>query len=111
MNVRQDMRASDHDRQQGVDVLPVGLEDGRRPMEDAAERLGRASQAVPHAALAQLPADLPAAGPPAPGPPAPGPPAPGPGAAPRPAVTGPRGAFAGLPAPLRVLWAIWLSVV
>jgi hypothetical protein len=28
MNVRQDMRASDHDRQQVVDVLRAGLEDG-----------------------------------------------------------------------------------
>jgi Domain of unknown function (DUF1707) len=106
MNVRQDMRASDHDRQQVVDVLRAGLEDGRLTMEEYTERMGRAYQAVTYADLAPLSADLPAAGPPAPEPPASAP-----RAAPRPAGTGPRDALAGLPAPLRVLWAIWLSAV
>jgi amino acid transporter len=92
MNVRQDMRASDHDRQQVVDVLRTGLEDGRLTMEEYTERMGRAYQAVTYADLAPLSADLPAEGPPAPQP-----------SAPEPRV--------GLPAPLRVLWAIWLSVV
>jgi Domain of unknown function (DUF1707) len=100
MNVRQDMRASDHDRQQAVDVLRAGLEDGRLTMEEYTERMGRAYQAVTYADLAPRSADLPAAGPPAPEP-----------RAAQPAVTGPRDAFAGLPTPLRVLWAIWLSVV
>ena len=102
MNVRQDMRASDHDRQQVVDVLRTGLEDGRLTMEEYTERMGRAYQAVTYADLAPLSADLPAAGPPAPEPNA---------AAPRPAVAGPREALAGLPVALRVLWAIWLSAV
>jgi Domain of unknown function (DUF1707) len=101
MNVRQDMRASDHDRQQVVDVLRAGLEDGRLTMEEYTERMGRAYEAVTCADLAPLSADLPAAGPPAPEP----------RAVPRPAVTGLRGALAGLPTALRVLWAIWLSVV
>jgi hypothetical protein len=92
MNVRQDMRASDHDRQQVVDVLRTGLEDGRLTMEEYTERMGRAYQAVTYADLAPLSADLPAAGPPAPQPPAPE-------------------LRAGLPVALRVLWAIWLSVV
>jgi hypothetical protein len=98
MNVRQDMRASDHDRQQVVDVLRAGLEDGRLTMEEYTERMERAYQAVTYADLAPLSADLPAA------------PEPG-AAAPRPAAAGPREALGGLPAPLRVLWAIWLSVV
>ena len=84
MNVRQDMRASDHDRQQVVDVLRTGLEDGRLTMEEYTERMGRAYQAVTYADLAPLSADLPAAGPPAPEPRA---------AAPRPAVAGPRAAL------------------
>jgi len=96
------MRASDHDRQEVVDRLRGGLEDGRLLMEEYVERMGRAYQAVTYADLAPLHADLPAAA----------------WAAeqlrPQPAVralAAPRGVLAGLPTALRVLWTIWLSAV
>jgi hypothetical protein len=101
MDVRQDMRASDHDRQQVVDRLRAGLEDGRLTMDEYTERMGSAYQAVTHGDLAPLCADLPAAGRPTPGR----------TAAARPAVTGRRDILAAMPTPLRVLWAIWMSVV
>ena len=97
MDVRQDMRASDHDRQQVVDRLRAGLEDGRLTMDEYSDRMGSAYQAVTHGDLAPLCADLPAA-----------PPAPRRTAAVHPAVTARR---YGLPTPLRVLWTIWMSVV
>ena len=106
MNVRQDMRASDRERQQVVDRLRAGLEDGRLTMEEYTDRMGRAYQAVTHGDLAPLCADLPA-----------GPPAPEHMAAARPALpalpalTGRRDILAAMPAPLRVLWTIWISVV
>jgi Domain of unknown function (DUF1707) len=101
MNVRQDMRASDRDRQQVVDLLRAGLEDGRLTMEEYTERMGRAYQAVTYGDLAPLSADLPTAGQQAPES----------KALARPAVAGRRDILAGLPTALRVLWAIWLSVV
>ena len=100
MDVRQDMRASDQDRQQVVDRLRVGLEDGRLTMEEYTDRMGSAYQAVTYGDLAPLCADLPAV-----------PPAPGREAVARPAVTTRRDIVAAMPAPLRVLWAIWMSVV
>jgi hypothetical protein len=68
MNARQDMRASDNDRQHVADVPRAGLEDGRLTMEEYTERMGRAYQAVTYADLAPLSADLPAVAPPAPEP-------------------------------------------
>lgn len=101
MNGRQDMRASDRERQQVVDRLRAGLEDGRLTMEEYTDRMGNAYQAVTYGDLAPLCADLPAAGPPAPEP----------IAAACPAITGRRGILAAMPCPLRVLWAIWLAAV
>jgi Domain of unknown function (DUF1707) len=94
------MRASDHDRQQAVERLRAGMEDGRLTMEEYVERAGRAYQAVTHGDLAPLSADLP-------------------GLAleqhrsAEPAVASRTGAgwFATLPTALRVLWTIWLTVV
>ena len=92
------MRASDHDRQQVVERLRAGMEDGRLQMEEYVERVGRAYQAVTYGDLAPLDADLPALTreqrP----------------SAPRAAAT-PGGVFASLPAALKVLWTIWLTVV
>src|SRR5580700_1765586 len=100
MNVRQDMRASDGERQQVVDRLRASLEDGRLTMEEYTDRMGRAYQAVTCGDLVPLCADLPAAGPQAPDR----------MIASRPAITGRRDILAAMPAPLRVLWAIWMSV-
>jgi hypothetical protein len=101
MNVRQEMRASDRERQQVVDRLRAGLEDGRLTMEEYTDRMGRAYQAVTYGDLAPLCADLPVAGPSAPER----------MAASGPAITGRRDILAAMPTPLRVLWAIWMSVV
>lgn len=46
------MRASDHDRQQVVERLRAGIEDGRLQMEEYVERVGRAYQAVTYGDLA-----------------------------------------------------------
>jgi hypothetical protein len=99
------IRASDHDRQEVVDRLRAGLEDGRLKMEEYVERVGLAYQAVTYRDLAPLQADLPSArmrmeprGPQAPA------------TAPR-ATAAPGGVFASLPTALKVLWTIWLTVV
>jgi len=105
MNVRQDMRASDHDRQQVVDLLRAGLEDGRLKMDEYTERMGLAYQAETYSDLAPLHADLPAADATVLTRPA-APPAPA-----RPAVATRAGVFCRLPAALRVLWTIWLVMV
>jgi hypothetical protein len=100
MNVREEMRTSDRDRQQAVDRLRAGLEDGRLTMEEYTDRMERAYQAVTYGDLAPLCADLPAAGPPAPER----------MALSGPATTGRRDILAAMPTPLRVMWAIWMSV-
>ena len=106
------MRASDHDRQEVVDRLRGALDDGRLTLEEYLDRMAHAYQAVTHAELVPLCADLPAGGPArAPVPPA----TPVPAASPAVAAPGPAapwwGAFARQPAPLRVLWTIWLISV
>jgi hypothetical protein len=106
----QDMRASDADRQQTVERLCAALDDGRLKMEEYVERMGRAYEAVTYGDLAALCRDLPEASvarrPPA---------APSPAAraqpGPVPQVPDHRGAFARLPAALKVLWTIWLVAV
>jgi hypothetical protein len=100
MGDRELMRASDDDRQQVVDRLRAAVEDGRLKMEEFTERMGLAYQALTYGDLAKLVADLPPASPP----PAPAPAAP-------PAAAAKRTAFADLPAPLKVLWTIWLAAV
>jgi len=98
------MRASDRDRQQVVDRLRGGLEEGRLSMDEFTDRTGLAFRAVTYGDLAPLCADLPAAGPviaasvaPAAGTAA--------------AVPSRVGYLAGLPVMLKVLWTIWLVAV
>jgi hypothetical protein len=108
------MRASDHDRQEVVDLLRGAVEDGRLRMDEYVDRMGLAYQGVTYGDLVPLHADLPASGP-APGPGATAGAGPGTTMKPAPAATASRpcliAAFAGLPAVLRVLWTIWLSAV
>jgi len=103
MNDRQHMRASDADRQEVVDRLAAALEEGRLKMDEYAERMGLAYEAVTYGDLAALSADLPQAGPVTKREAAP------PAAAPQAAA--PRGVVADLPAALKVLWTIWLAAV
>ena len=105
MDDRQTMRASDHDRQEVVDLLRRAVGDGRLQMDEYVGRMELAYQAVTYGDLVPLHADLPAAtgaaasataskvAPAAP--------------ASRPGLI----AFAGLPAVLKVLWTIWLIAV
>jgi Domain of unknown function (DUF1707) len=115
MDDRQNMRASDADRQEVVERLRGALEEGRLKMNEYLDRMGLAYEAVTYGDLAPLCRDLPearavarpeaaAAAPPAP----PAPPAPSPAP---PAEVVRRGAFASLPTPLKVLWTIWLTAV
>jgi hypothetical protein len=106
MDVRQELRASDGDRQQVVERLSVALEDGRLQMDEFLDRIGLAYAAVTEGELVALQADLPAAPRRQPEPE----PEPLPVAAAR-TVTGVRGALAELPAVLRVAWTIWLMAV
>ena len=123
MDDRQDMRASDADRQEVVERLRGAHEEGRLKLNEYLDRMGLAYEAVTYGDLAALCRDLPeTAAPPAPrtalttpGRPAP----PATSAAPgRPVLSAVpqaevarRGAFASLPAPLKVLWTIWLTAV
>jgi Domain of unknown function (DUF1707) len=104
MGDRDLMRASDDDRQQVVDRLRAALEEGRLRMEEFTDRIGLAYQAVTYGDLAKVHADLPPANPLARPRTAPAPTA-------QPAEPGRRSAFADLPAPLKVLWTIWLAAV
>src|SRR5215467_6055645 len=104
MDDRQYMRASDADRQELVDRLATSPEEGRLKMDEYAERMGLAYEAVTYGDLAALSADLPQAGPVATREAAPL--AAGPQAA-----AAPRGVMADLPAALKVLWTIWLAAV
>jgi uncharacterized protein DUF1707 len=104
MDDRQKMRASDHDRQEVVDLLRGALEDGRLKMDEFGDRVGLAYQAVTYGDLASLYADLPAAG------------SATERAAARPALAPPacarwHGVLVGLPTTLKVLWIIWLTAV
>src|SRR5258708_35637718 len=108
MDDRQKMRASDADRQEVIERLRTALDEGRLKMDEYLERMGLASEAVTYGDLAPLYADLPETGPVArrePGAPPSAPPAAHPPAAPQAAAVSRRG-FAGLPAPLKVLWTI-----
>jgi hypothetical protein len=106
MDDRQQMRASDGDREEVVGRLRAALDEGRLKMPEYLERMGLAYDAVTYADLAPLQADLPAATVaqrPSPAAPAPAPP-------PEPAVQ-PHSAAPRTPTALRVLWTIWLSAV
>jgi hypothetical protein len=104
------MRASDHDRQEVVDRLRGALDDGRLTLEEYLDRMARAYQAVTYADLAPLSADLPAGGRAQAPAPAAAPPVPSPAIGAGPAAPW-CGAFGRQPAPLRVLWTIWLIAV
>jgi len=113
MDDRQRMRASDADRQEAIERLRTALDEGRLKMDEYLERMGLASEAVTYGDLAPLYADLPETGPVArrePGAPPSAPPAAHPPVASQAAAVSRRG-FAGLPAPLKVLWTIWGAVV
>ena len=113
MDDRQRMRASDADRQEVIERLRTALDEGRLKMDEYLERMGHASEAVTYGDLAPLCADLPQTGPVARQGPATPPVAPRlaqPPAAPQAAAVSRRG-FAGLPAPLKVLWTIWGAIV
>jgi hypothetical protein len=102
MGTLQEMRASDSDRQQAVERLRGGLEDGRLSMAEYLDRMEGACQAVTYGDLAPLFADLPT-------------PAGEPGSPARPRTAPSRPArtsrLAGLPMTLKVLWTLWLSAV
>jgi hypothetical protein len=106
MDDRQTMRASDHDRQEVVDLLRRGVGDGRLQMDEYVGRMELAYQAVTYGDLVPLHADLPAAAR-----------ATAPATASKAAAPVPASrycliaAFAGLPAVLKVLWTIWLIAV
>jgi hypothetical protein len=112
MDDRQRMRASDRDREDVIARLRVALDEGRLKMNEYLDRMGRASDAVTYGDLVPLCADLPQTSSEAvpqtapatrsePSPPA---------VRPRPAPVR-RGAYASLPAALKVLWTIWLAAV
>ena len=106
MDDRQTMRASDHDRQEVVDLLRRAVGDGRLQMDEYVGRMELAYQAVTYGDLVPLHADLPAAAR-----------ATAPATASKAAPAAPASrycliaAFAGLPAVLKVLWTIWLTAV
>jgi hypothetical protein len=111
MDDRLDMRASDAERQDVVERLRAGLDDGRLKMDEYVERMGRAYEAVTHGDLVPLCRDLPETTTPAPArPAAPAPRVPAPAPVPAPAADH-RGVFARQPAALKVLWTIWLVAV
>jgi Domain of unknown function (DUF1707) len=101
---RQQMRASDQDREEVVGRLRAALDEGRIRMPEYVERMGLAYDAVTYADLAPLHADIPAASRLAR-------PAPETTAVPRPSpVVVPQSARH-MPTPLKVLWTIWLTIV
>jgi hypothetical protein len=106
MDDRPDMRASDAERQDVVERLRAGLDDGRLKMDEYVERMGRAYDAVTHGDLAPLCRDLPETT----TRPAAQPVGPAPAPVPAPAPDH-RGVFARQPAALKVLWTIWLVAV
>ena len=109
MDGRQEMRASDRDRQEVVDRLRDAVAEGRLKMDEYVDRMERAYQAVTYGDLASLHTDLPVAGPtaehraalPAKAPPVKA----------LPAGEAWRGFLAGQPMALKVLWTIWLAAV
>lgn len=108
MDVRQELRASDGDRQQVAERLSAALEDGRLQMDEFLDRIGRAYAAVTYGDLAALHADLPSAPRPAAGREIPVPARAAAGARP---AAGLCGVLRGLPGALRVSWTVWLMAV
>jgi Domain of unknown function (DUF1707) len=97
------MRVGNVDRQAAADRLKAAHDEGRLGFDEYDDRLGRAYRAVTYGDLDELFTDLPASIPARPvAPTPPGRPTLRPGTIP---------AVRGVPAPLRVLWTIWASVV
>jgi Domain of unknown function (DUF1707) len=111
MEHRPDMRASDADRQEVVDRLRGALDEGRLKMDEYLERMSHAYQAATYGDLAPLYADLPETRPVAKPEPAPAAPAPAAPVPPPQREAARRGGYASLPAPLKVLWTVWGTVV
>jgi hypothetical protein len=105
MNVRPNMRVSDAERQAAADRLRSALDEGRLDLFEYDDRLVRAYQSTTYADLDRLFADLPEGSALA----APQRAAPGVAAA-RPGNRLPAGP-ARLPTALKVLWAVWMSVI
>ncbi len=110
MSGTQHIRASDRDREQVVTRLRGAVGDGRLTMDEYMERMEHAYQAVTYGDLAALYADLPAGAPIAEVPRI-GEQEPAPLAVTPRARASWRGALAGLPCVLKVLWGIWLTAV
>jgi hypothetical protein len=109
---RQMLRASDADREQVVARLRVALDEGRLKMDEYLERMGLAYDAVTYADLAALYVDLPGTVvTAAPAAPARTPDTTATPVAQSPAAPARRNVLADLPAPLKVLWTIWLTAV
>lgn len=105
MQDRQDVRASDLERQKAADRLRRAVDDGRLTLHEYDSRLGSAYQARTHGELQALFDDLPLAGSvsTSAGPPA--------AAVSAPTAPTARPARSGMPTALRVLWAIWGAVM
>jgi hypothetical protein len=106
MNERPEVRVGDTDREAAVERLRVALNEGRLNLHEYDERLTRAYQSVTYGDLAELFADLPQSG--------------GTLATQRPATvrtpaTEPvypsPGLVADIPTWIKVIWAVWLTVV
>jgi hypothetical protein len=110
MDDHQKMRASDGDRQEVVERLRVALDDGRLKLDEYLDRMGHAYEAVTYGDLDPLTSDLPRTRSMAERETSATVPAAAPFAGPHAEVAKP-GFFAGLPAPLRVVWTAWLIAV
>jgi hypothetical protein len=102
MAQRENLRASDSDRQDAVERLRVAHDEGRLKLLEYDSRVAAAYEAVTYADLAALFADLPAGSVAMPAPP---------GAPAIPAARSRRGFFAHTPGWVKIVWASWGTVL